>query len=43
MFAVFFTGSTGVGKIVAQATAKNLVPCTLEVSLSSSPHYSMSA
>ncbi|KAH8089211.1 Aldehyde/histidinol dehydrogenase [Filobasidium floriforme] len=28
---VFFTGSTGVGKIVAQATAKNLVPCTLEL------------
>ena len=32
MVIVFFTGSTGVGKVVAQATAKNLVPCTLEVS-----------
>ena len=29
---VFFTGSTGVGRVVAMATAKNLVPCTLEVS-----------
>jgi aldehyde dehydrogenase (NAD+) len=28
---IFFTGSTSVGKIVAQAAAKNLVPYTLEL------------
>lgn len=28
---VFFTGSTAVGKIIATATAKNLVSCTLEL------------
>lgn len=28
---IFFTGSTPVGKIVAQAAAKNLTPCTLEL------------
>jgi aldehyde dehydrogenase (NAD+) len=28
---IFFTGSTAVGKIVAQAAAKNLVPFTLEL------------
>lgn len=28
---IFFTGGTAVGRIVAQAAAKNLVPCTLEL------------
>lgn len=28
---ICFTGSTFVGKIVAQAAAKNLVPCILEL------------
>ncbi|WP_226674941.1 aldehyde dehydrogenase [Rossellomorea aquimaris] len=28
---IFFTGSTGVGKIVAEAAAKNLTPVTLEL------------
>jgi len=28
---ILFTGSTNVGRIVAQAAAKNLVPCTLEL------------
>ena len=28
---IFFTGSTKVGKIVAEAAAKNLTPCTLEL------------
>jgi aldehyde dehydrogenase (NAD+) len=28
---IFFTGSTNVGKIIAQEAAKNLTPCTLEL------------
>lgn len=28
---IYFTGSTAIGKVVAQAAAKNLVPCTLEL------------
>jgi len=28
---IFYTGSTVVGKIIAQAAAKNLTPCTLEL------------
>lgn len=28
---IFYTGSTKVGKLIAQAAAKNLTPCTLEL------------
>lgn len=28
---IYFTGSTAIGRVVAQAAAKNLVPCTLEL------------
>lgn len=28
---IFYTGSTGVGKIIASAASKNLTPCTLEL------------